>query len=493
MFRQGLLVICSIILVSIVSLLLAGYLYAKKGKEELAAIQGEIRQAGGKLEFKDFGLSPGEKTSEGYLKLNKELSYLKEHFSEARDASGHTFRKSETIGLEYSVIGTAPQDWNFNEGISWEQLRAIYAPVRSSWEQCIAVLDAETVIYQNNYSAGAEIEFLNLNTVLDVCKIGAILSFLEILRGDLARATRYIEESKRINKKLIPPESCTLIEFLVSITEDEIMMVPARQILSHPDLRVSELNVLAEIWEAPDALKGFSRSIAGERVIFQTPIFDAAEDNADTLLHIMMLADYRQNGHPWFLIPQAYLRYIYVPFLLDKDRAHGTKILWDAQLAAELTINGSQGFELSSKKFRAGVSDLKEENLFYQLLKPFSRLMVPGMVLAADKAVLSETRQRQMVIALELARHKLEQDQYPESLPKKFILVEHGWTDPMTLEPMKYVLQNDGSYVLYSVGLDGTDDGGEFVSSTERDENGDRYRNHTAPDWIWPKVVSEQK
>jgi hypothetical protein len=53
--------------------------------------------------------------------------------------------------------------------------------------------------------------------------------------------------------------------------------------------------------------------------------------------------------------------------------------------------------------------------------------------------------------------------------------------DLMDGQPLRYRLNRDGSFVLYSVGADMRDDGGDPVPETPQ---GDSY------DWVWPRLAS---
>ena len=87
-----------------------------------------------------------------------------------------------------------------------------------------------------------------------------------------------------------------------------------------------------------------------------------------------------------------------------------------------------------------------------------------------------------------LERHFLAAGTYPVSLdalvPRYLDRVP---TDPMTGGPLRYSRTQDGRFRLYSVGLDGLDDGGTMVitDSSQSDETA-RGPVLATGDWIWP-------
>ena len=82
--------------------------------------------------------------------------------------------------------------------------------------------------------------------------------------------------------------------------------------------------------------------------------------------------------------------------------------------------------------------------------------------------------------ACALERHRLAHGEYPETLnalvPQYFDKLPH---DAITGEPLKYRRSGDGGFILYSVGWNGTDDGGKGVMK----ESGgvDQEKG----DWVW--------
>jgi hypothetical protein len=95
---------------------------------------------------------------------------------------------------------------------------------------------------------------------------------------------------------------------------------------------------------------------------------------------------------------------------------------------------------------------------------------------------------RQIVItAIALKRYQLRHGVYPPELAA--LAPEFAAEiidDPMDGKPLRYHLNSDGTYVLYSVGDDGKDDGGDVSPSTP---------SKTATwlqgrDWVWPLPAS---
>ncbi len=95
-------------------------------------------------------------------------------------------------------------------------------------------------------------------------------------------------------------------------------------------------------------------------------------------------------------------------------------------------------------------------------------------------------------IACALERYRLVHGVYPETLealaPGYIDEVPH---DIMNGEPYRYKLRADGTFLLYSVGWNQTDDGGKVVY--KKDGSTVPQVEYTEGDWVWPTPKGEAK
>ena len=104
---------------------------------------------------------------------------------------------------------------------------------------------------------------------------------------------------------------------------------------------------------------------------------------------------------------------------------------------------------------------------------------------------------RQLAItACSLQRYKLANGHYPGELKQmvpKFLTALP--VDPMDGQPVRYQLKSDGTFMLYSTGENGIDDGGD--PSQERIGANQKWNRARHPlygrDWVWPLVASEEQ
>lgn len=107
-------------------------------------------------------------------------------------------------------------------------------------------------------------------------------------------------------------------------------------------------------------------------------------------------------------------------------------------------------------------------------------IVVPNFLKAAQTAARNQTKVNQALIACGLERFRCARGEYPElleSLVPQF--AEKLPHDVIGGQPLKYRRTNDGQFVLYSVGWNESDDGGEIALT----KSGNADWN--AGDWVW--------
>ena len=100
----------------------------------------------------------------------------------------------------------------------------------------------------------------------------------------------------------------------------------------------------------------------------------------------------------------------------------------------------------------------------------------------------AETARRLTVTAIALERYHLQHNTYPVSLNELVpAFLPQVPTDFMDGKPLRYRLQPDGNFLLYSVGEDGKDDGGDATP------DGSATDWTRARDIVWPRAATPQE
>jgi len=97
------------------------------------------------------------------------------------------------------------------------------------------------------------------------------------------------------------------------------------------------------------------------------------------------------------------------------------------------------------------------------------------------------------IAAIAIKRYQLRHGQWPATLAEltpEFLAAVP--IDPCDGKPLKYRPNTDGTFLLYSVGEDGVDDGGDPTNTTISDGGSDSFdwQDPTARDWVWPQPAT---
>ena len=121
-----------------------------------------------------------------------------------------------------------------------------------------------------------------------------------------------------------------------------------------------------------------------------------------------------------------------------------------------------------------------------------SSLITPAMESMHKKLANAEIVRRLTYTAIALHRHRLKHGKFPESLgalvPEFLAEVPRDFMDG---QPLRYQLQPDGQFRLWSVGDDFKDDGGDPTPVGVASSSSDPYSWLKGRDWVWPQAASE--
>jgi hypothetical protein len=144
---------------------------------------------------------------------------------------------------------------------------------------------------------------------------------------------------------------------------------------------------------------------------------------------------------------------------------------------------------------RAGIHQItNDDNGFWRFASSDPRSLLSQAVLSEQKfparLLRIEAGKRLVITAIALERFKLAHGEYPESLSS--LASQYLTTvllDPVDKQPMRYHRQPDGTFLLYSIGPDGIDNGGDSTPPPNTRE----FPWMTAKDQVWPRPASQEE
>lgn len=110
-----------------------------------------------------------------------------------------------------------------------------------------------------------------------------------------------------------------------------------------------------------------------------------------------------------------------------------------------------------------------------------------------DIVMRAETTKQMAIAAIALKRYQLKHGNYPpnlDSLVPEFVPIVP--LDPVDGQPLRYRQNADGTFLLYSVGENGKDDGGNpALKEGTEPSNYYYWLNPKALDWVWPQPATD--
>jgi hypothetical protein len=99
-----------------------------------------------------------------------------------------------------------------------------------------------------------------------------------------------------------------------------------------------------------------------------------------------------------------------------------------------------------------------------------------------------------VVTAIALKRYELRHHQLPAALGDLTPdLLKSVPIDCMDGQPLHYRLNPDGTFLLYSVGDNGVDDGGNPSPPKNIQSSNFYWQNNLVLDWVWPQTATEEE
>jgi hypothetical protein len=361
----------------------------------------------------------------------------------------------------------------------WPDLRARFASQADRLATLRAVLEDPAGGVNLNYNLGPMLPLPHIAPVRNATVTLSSATRLELHDGHFSNALENLIACIRLNH-FLEREPLEMSQF-ARMGHLQIAVSVTWEALQYPDWQDSQLAALQSAWASTDPWSAIESSVEMEHAI-QPIAFDycrdvAKADELDNLLNpqgkndfVTMLARYPHFlgwKWRWSYDEQRYFMEVAQAGLetIRKLRTNAAFVPALAQLDITVT-NISQRYTSEKPRF------------LFQVDKGF-----PDEFLL--KAVRIEMQRRLLLTAIALQRFRLANGKYPEDL-KELVPIYFASVpiDPMDGKPLRYHPKTDGAFLLYSVGEDGVDNGGD-PTPTELPGSDNKYWG-TARDAVWP-------
>ena len=301
-----------------------------------------------------------------------------------------------------------------------------------------------------------------------------------------------------------------LISELVRIAIANIAQSATWEILQSQSAADSDLAALQGDWERLNFTHSYANALAIERLVDDNMLAQWRKSDAELekylglpskALQSLGMADVEASGvfKRVKLSAQIFMWRYWWSYADELCNLHGRQVLLDAAHRVETNAAFAPTLRLQEE----GLAVLHLQSSSDQLPNPFSLLAEPNLhsmqsesvvELSAclKKVMMAETMKRLSVAAIALKRFQLRHGNYPEALgqlvPEFLSAVP---LDPVDDQPLRYRRNADGTFVLYSVGPNNKDDGGDPSLEKGAESSSYNWLDRHALDWVWPQPATE--
>jgi hypothetical protein len=391
--------------------------------------------------------------------------------------------------------------------------------VTNTWEQVFADLEANTNAlarirqaltmpvfdHHLDYSNGPTMSFSHLAPTKGVAHwLGAAIQ-LKLQEGNNAEALGYLVDQIRLPRSMVGDQ--LLISELVRIAIGAIARTDTWEALQAEGWSDRDLLKIQQAWEAQSFGLSMVSGLEGERVFSHVAWERMHESNEQATQILFGMEEFfgsnEEESPAWesavellpdgervvdFLRKQVYCRIWRFAWLDQQQLRHLKHLQQLINLARAASDNKS------ALRVRGDIDRLMEDTLprgFYDRLRFPQYDSFAALSRSVDRAMRAETDRSMILAAIAIERYRLQHKATPADLEALVpALLPAVPTDYMDGKPIKYRLNSDGTFLLYSAGQDGNDDGGD--NSQLPDQPG-RVNLWNRKDYIWPQPARPEE
>jgi hypothetical protein len=389
---------------------------------------------------------------------------------------------------------------------SWQEVETAITKDKPALAQLRQIVPKPNFDFQLNYEAGvANLNYTNLNVAeakraserlsaeaIDDLHNGNIATAVEDLRAMLAIAQALRDERLAISE-------------LVRMAIAQIALSANWELLQSSNVSDQQLASLQNDWTNFDFIVTGEDALAMERVIGRISTARWRGSDSELEREIVFAPQMRETlGLPpepiWRKIiikPELFIWRYWWSYEDELRSLKGYEVLMDTMRLTQ--TNGYFRDALQNQNdelYKLGIFKLDNEVFFSSDTDLHSMISESVLTLSAfvNRAMRAQVAKQMIVTAIALKRYQLKHGNYPpdlNSLVPEFVPAVP--LDPVDGQPLRYRLKTDGTFLLYSVGPNGKDDGGnpsleKFVESSSY-----YWLNPHALDWVWPQPATPEE
>jgi hypothetical protein len=392
---------------------------------------------------------------------------------------------------------------------SWDDFAVEIAADRPAIEWLHQVLERPRLDFQLDYKQGAKLLLPHLAQMKRATQRLDAAAIFDLQHGDTAAATTNILTILALAQR--NTSEGLLISHLVRVAMTAIAVAPTWELLQVTNVTDAQLAAVQQGWEQMGFLNDAENAFTTERVWMTQEIqkYRASHEAFKKVTGSGSPGGSASAGWSW---PPDWEEISEGPrnaigefmWRSSWSYAEELKTLQGEQIILEtlrtMRTNRSQFYKADYDAMTSRLTSLGITNVgaaFFHALKipdfsdTFGSDYLPVVPL---KTLRIETARRVIVTAIALKRFQLKYGKWPEML---FELVPEFIPsvpiDPFDGKRLRYHPNADGAYLLYCVGEDGVDDGGDPSLPASVTSTTYYWQNTKARDWVWPQPATEME
>ncbi len=394
-----------------------------------------------------------------------------------------------------------------DETNSWEAVEMAVTQNEKSFAMLQRIVEKPAFDFQIKYEQGFDgLNFTNLYLAESKRAAQRLESaaLSDLHRGDTASVVGNLRAMLALVKAM--RDERLVISELVRIAIANIALTVNWEVLQSTNLTDGQLAELQRDWMSLDFIRGDENAMAMERVTGRITSAKWRSSNSK-------LQDYLETWTRLGLSDQE-------ETALDKLKVKTKVILWRYWWSYPDELRALESYEVFLKtarfaetnySYQTAISNQRNElealkpnktnDEFDVFLNPAQGDMhsllsqgVMSMSAVFGKVMRVETAKQVTVTAIALKRYQLKRGNYPvdlNSLVPEFVPTVP--LDPVDGQPLRYHRNGDGTFLLYSVGENGQDDGGNPALEKYVQSSSLYWQNPHALDWVWPQPATSEE
>jgi hypothetical protein len=416
-------------------------------------------------------------------------------------AGGNTPPAMRIVVPGKAIVGwQRPNIIGFNATNSWEDLDRELVAARSDLDSFQCLFKFPVLDFNLDYQNGFDLRLPNLSLLKRAAQWLGASALYNLHQGSPKNACADVRAILALVKGEI--DERTLISQLVRIAITAIGVNATWEILQDPNVSDDDLAQLQQDWQSLEFTSPLEQSLQFERVEnFQE--FEQTRKSSEKFNKLWGCFYYapetpvKENEFPRSMLTP---RSIFIKKLDEirwrwfwsyQDEFYGLQsyqVVIDAKRMAE--TNNSFKLAQSFADTKLTQLNLKQDSID-GLRGVFS---ANASAAALRKAIRIQTARNIVTTAIALKRYQLRHHQLPATLDQLTPdLLKMLPIDCMDGQPLRYRRNTDGTFLLYSVGENGVDDGGSPALENGVISSSYSWQNPHALDWVWPQTATAEE